>query len=139
MSIELLPLCAIDITLGAQVFVGPGPLGMRVIAEIESGTVTGERLAGTIRQTGGADWLLVNGRVGIVDVRMTLETDDGAVVFISYGGRVDLTDGPGAAPIYTAPTFEVSDDRYAWLNTVQAVGRGQLDGSRLVYELAEVR
>lgn len=38
-----------------------------------------------------------------------------------------------------APTFEVSDDRYAWLNTVQAVGRGQLDGSRLVYELAEVR
>ena len=29
--------------------------------------------------------------------------------------------------------------RYAWLNTVQAVGKGELDGSNLTYEWYEVR
>jgi hypothetical protein len=43
------------------------------------------------------------------------------------------------APVYTAPRFETGDERYAWLNRVQAVAKGELDGTTLTYEVFEVR
>lgn len=139
MSIELVPLCTIEIVLAEQVFVGEGPAGVRVVAEVDTLTVTGERLSGRQRGRASADWLTVVGTVGTVDVRATIETDDGAVVLITYRGRMDLSGGLGAAPIYAAPTFETGDERYAWLNLVQAVSKGTVDGDRVTYEVHEVR
>lgn len=139
MSIELVPLCTIDITLAEQIFVGEGPAGMRVVVEVDTLTVTGERLSGRQRGRAAADWLSVVGTVSTVDVRATVETDDGALVLVTYRGRMDLSGGPGAAPIYAAPTFETGDARYAWLNLVQAVSKGTLDGDQLTYEVHEVR
>lgn len=139
MSIELVPLCTMDITLGEQILVGTGGHGLRVVVEVAEATITGERLSGRLRGQAGADWVTVNGIVGTVDVRLTLETHDGAIVYLTYGGRIDMTNGPGTAPIYVAPTFETGDARYAWLNLVQAVGKGDLQGSALTYELHEVR
>ncbi|WCO65688.1 DUF3237 domain-containing protein [Iamia majanohamensis] len=140
MAIELVPLCTIDLLLAEEhVIVGQGPSGLRVIAEVESLTVTGERLSGGIKGTAAADWLTIVGTVGTVDVRGTIETDDGALVYMTYGGRMDLSQGQGGAPIYTAPRFETGDERYAWLNLVQAVAKGTLDGHHLTYEVAEVR
>ena len=40
---------------------------------------------------------------------------------VTYGGRIDLSKGPGQSPVYAAPLFETGDERYAWLNLVQAV------------------
>ena len=97
----------------------------------------GDRLSGTWRQ-GAGDWLVVNGGIGTVDVRAIIETDDGANVMVSYGGRLDLSNGPGAAPIFVAPRFECGHPAYTWLNLVQAVGKGDLDGAALTYEFAEV-
>ena len=139
MSIELIPLCTVDITLGEQVFVGAGGAGMRVIAEVATATLTGERISATLKGQSGADWVTVNGIIGVVDVRIAFETDDGAIIYVAYGGRIDFTNGPGTSPIYIAPTFETGDDRYAWLNVVQAVGKGDLQGSDLTYEMYEVR
>lgn len=140
MAIELIPLCTIDVTLAEeQLFVGEGPAGLRVVAEATSVVVSGERLSGRLKGHSAADWLAVAGTVGTIDARMTLETDDGALVYMSYGGRMDLADGPGGAPLYVAPRFETGDARYAWLNLVQAVAKGTLDGSSLTYEVAEVR
>lgn len=139
MGIELVPLCTVHVTMGEQVLVGEGPSGLRVVAEVAHGRVEGERLSGTWRQ-GAADWLVVStAGVGTVDVRAIVETDDGARIMVSYGGRLDLSDGPGAAPIYIAPRFETGHPDYVWLNLVQAVGKGDLDGTNLVYEIAEVR
>jgi len=74
-----------------------------------------------------------------IDVRATLETDDGATIFVSYQGRSDYTKA-GAAPIITAPLFETSDPRYLWLNKVQAIARGRAEGmSKLVYDIYEVQ
>ena len=42
-------------------------------------------------------------------------------------------------PIYVAPLFETGDPRYSWLNSIQAVGKGLLDGNRLSYEWFEAR
>jgi hypothetical protein len=35
--------------------------------------------------------------------------------------------------------YETGDERYAWLNRIQAVAKGTLDGQTLTYEIAEVR
>ena len=141
MGIELIPLCEIDITLGEPIVIGEGSQGLRLVYEVASGTIAGDRLRGVMHGNASADWVLVHGAIGTVDVRATFVTDDGAVVLATYGGRTDLAGGDdgGAGPIYVAPTFETGDDRYAWLNAIQAVGKGTLDGSSLRYEWYEVR
>ena len=141
MGIELVPLCEIDIVLADPIFVGDGSQGMRLIYEVASTSVTGERLRGTGVGNASADWVLVHGDVATVDVRCTFQTDDGALVLATYRGRTNLagTAVTEAGAIYVAPTFETGDERYAWLNSVQAVGKGTLDGADLHYEWYEVR
>jgi hypothetical protein len=139
MAIELVPLCDIDITLSDQVVVGQGPSGFRVVAEVGSVSVEGERLRGAGKGTSGADWLRIVDGIATVDVRFTVETHDGALVYVTYTGRSDFREGPGVHPIYAAPTFETGDERYAWLNLVQAVSKGTFDGTHVHYEIAEVR
>jgi hypothetical protein len=137
--LELIPLCTIDVTLAEPIMVGEGPAGVRLIYEVLDLTVEGDRLRGTLLGRAGADWVTVSGPVGSIDVRCTIQTHDGAIVLAQYQGRTDLSGGPGNSPIYVAPRFETADPRYRWLNAVQAVGKGVLDGSRLRYEWYEVR
>jgi hypothetical protein len=133
--VHLVPLATVSVTPGTRHQIDDGPFGDRVIAGIAEGRWDGERLAGQIVGAGG-DWA-VPGPAGVVllDVRQVLETDDGAIVYVSYRGRSDRSRGT-----YTvAPTFETSDERYRWLNAVQAVGRGRFEDGRLSYEMFEVR
>ncbi|MCC7076656.1 MAG: DUF3237 domain-containing protein [Acidimicrobiia bacterium] len=139
MAVELVPLCEVSVVLRDPIDVGIGPAGWRMIFEVEAARVRGERLNAELRGRAAADWLAVTGTTGALDVRATFETDDGAVVFAHYLGRTDLSRGPGASPIYVAPVFETGDPRYAWLNTLQAVGKGVLTGNHLEYEWFEVR
>lgn len=139
MSIELVPLCTVEIILADAILVGEGPAGLRIIFEVESAVAAGDRLNGRLHGKASADWATVSGTVANIDVRSTMQTDDGAIVFLEYTGRTDISGGPGSAPIYVAPRFETGDERYAWLNAVQAVGKGVLDGSTLVYEFHEAR
>jgi hypothetical protein len=140
MSIELVPLCIATIALKDPIVLPNTPSGMRTIIEVETAKLEGERLSGTMKGAAGADWATISPDLTCtLDVRMTFETHDGALVFVTYSGRIDLSQGPGQAPIYTAPLFETGDDRYAWLNKVQAVAKGTLDGATLTYEIAEVR
>ena len=139
MAIDLLPLCTIEIELAEAVVVGEGPRGVRLIFDVVSAVVEGDRLRGHLHGAANADWFTLVGTVGTLDVRASFETDDGAVIFSEYCGRTDVGRGPGSAPIYVAPRFETGDPRYAWLNVVQAVGKGTLDGSHLTYEWYEVR
>ncbi len=78
---------------------------------------------------------------GFIDIRLTLETHDGALVYVSYQGRRDIAQVIGGidAPVYITPQFETSDERYAWLNKVQAVGKGMEQGDSRVYEVYELR
>ena len=139
MAIELVELCTIDAVLSEPIVVGDGPSGTRMIFELLESTVTGDRFSGTQIGRASADWVTISGTVGTLDVRATIQTHDGAIVFASYLGRVDLTHGPGSSPIFVAPLFETADDRYRWLNTIQGVGKGSLDGTALHYEWYELR
>ncbi|HKA92695.1 MAG TPA: DUF3237 domain-containing protein [Acidimicrobiia bacterium] len=140
MAIELVPLCTATITLKDPMVLPNTPSGMRTIIEVEAAKLEGERLSGPMKGTAGADWATIGPDMTCtLDVRMTFETHDGALVLVTYSGRIDLSKGPGVSPIYAAPLFETGDDRYAWLNRVQAVAKGTLDGTTLTYEIAEVR
>ncbi|MEP7348425.1 MAG: DUF3237 domain-containing protein [Sphingorhabdus sp.] len=139
MSIELVPLATVELKPGTPVVVGDTGAGTRLVVDIEAAVWTGERI--NARQVGraAADWPLIgSGGIGKLDVRTTLQTDDGAIIYVHYNGRsVSDADGP---ILRTAPLFETAAPQYAWLNAVQAVAKGriQTDGM-LVYEVYEVR
>jgi hypothetical protein len=142
MTIELVPLCTATLTLADPIMIPDTPAGMRIIVEVEDFVVEGERLRAHQRGKAAADWLAVNAAmIGTIDVRALLETDDGALIYTWYHGRLDLSRGTGASPAYSAPLYETGDERYAWLNTVQAIAKGIVsdDGKQLVYEICEVR
>ena len=139
MTLELIPLCTVAVTLREPIAVGAGPAGLRLVYEVEEATVKGDRLNGRMIGQASADWLTITGTTATLDVRATLESDDGAVVFAQYTGRTDISGGPGTSPIYVAPRFETGDERYAWLNSIQAAGKGELDGAQLTYEWYELR
>jgi len=139
MTLELIPLCTVAVTLRDPIAVGAGPAGMRLIYEVAEATVKGDRINGRMIGQAAADWLTITGTTVSLDVRLTFETDDGAIILAQYTGRSDLTQGAGGAPIYVAPRFETGDERYAWLNSIQAAGKGALDGLQLTYEWYELR
>lgn len=140
MSIELVPLCTATIRLSDPFVMPDCPSGTRIIVEVSDAVMEGERLNGKQKGVAAADWMTLSAAmIGTLDVRALFETNDGALVFTTYRGRVDMSKGPGTAPIYTAPLYETGDERYAWLNAVQAVAKGTLDGQNLTYEIYELR
>lgn len=144
MSVELVPLCTLHIQLKAPIVVGAGCAGTRLIVEVASIAVKGDRLSGEMIGTAAADWILVGPEgTANVDVRAAMRTDDGAIIFIQYNGKIaaDVSQGMKLpATGYVAPRFETSDQRYAWLNRIQAVGKGTLhENFSLDYEWYEVR
>lgn len=134
-GLELIPLARVVLTPGAVHRIEGGPFGDRIVAAVGTGRWEGDRISGAIVGAGG-DWATPGaGGAMLIDVRQLVETDDGAVIVVTYHGR-----GDRARRTYTvAPTFETSDERYSWLNLVQAVGRGSFVDGELVYEMYEVR
>ena len=51
---------------------------------------------------------------------------------------VGIGDGAGGFFLKTAPVFECGDERYAWLNLVQAVSYGRASDDVLTYEVFEL-
>jgi protein subunit release factor A len=72
-----------------------------------------------------------------MDVRLTVETHDGAIVYITYGGRIDISAGIEGAAVYSTPRFETGNERYQWLNKIQAVA-GVISNGVLKYEIYEL-
>lgn len=140
--IELVPLCKMDIRLAPALAVGTGPAGDRTVGGITKVTVSGERLNATLAGPAAADWLVRTGPFGVIDARMTLRTNDDALIYVTYGGRLDLSNPKAGIFATIAPVFETGHKAYAWLNGVQAIGKGMItlgaDGGSLNYDLFEV-
>ena len=113
--------------------IGQTPAGTRQIFVVKGGTFEGPRLRGRIEPPGG-DWLTRRpDGTGRLDVRVTLRTDDGAAILMTYRGITRPTES--GTSIRTAPLFETGDPRYAWLNAVQAVGVGGREGTAVSYDV----
>lgn len=123
-------------TDGTPVMIPAAPQGTRMLIGASTGKFAGERLQGTVVAPGG-DWVTQRADGSIkLDVRLTLMTDDGAAILVSYNGIGVFEDGSLKAR--SAPLFETGDERYAWLNHVQAVGIGSLSGTTVEYEVYEL-
>ena len=104
-----------EVSLERPQMIGEIPEGIRAIFYVTKGEVTGPKLRGRILP-GGGDWLTVRtDGVGILDVRGTLESDDGALIYMAYTGVGDLgEDGyqkflrgelPASVKLRVAPPF----------------------------------
>lgn len=122
--------------------IGPVPEGVRATFFISGGEVSGPKLRGKIRSV-GADWALVR-QDGVLelDVRTTLETHDGALIYTHYRGLGDLgADGyqkflagqlPPRLPLRTTPAFRTSAPQYQWLHRRLCVGIGEADLEKFI-------
>jgi len=138
MTIELIPLATAKITLREPIVLEGTSMGTRMIFEVEAAEFFGDRLAGKLKGQAAADWLLVGPNdVCTLDIRATLETHDGALIYSAYKGRTDISDPDSA--IYVAPLYETGDERYLWLSKIQCVGKGFLTDNILNYEIFELR
>lgn len=131
--------------------IGAGPFGHRMIARVTGGRVEGPRLNGEV-VPGGGDWALIDGKNTLrLDARITLRSDDGALIFASYRGVITPIDPatvaraiagtlePGELYYRTTPVFETGDERYAWLNTVVCVAVGNISAEGVSYDVFAVR
>lgn len=122
--------------LKPPVDMGAGPYGARLFFEVIGGEIEGDRLSGTLLP-GGGDWILVGADgYGRIDVRLNIQTHDGACIYLRYFGVLEMTPavqnaiatggGTGFEDQYfrTNPRFETGDQRYAWLNQTLFVGVG---------------
>ncbi len=114
-----------------------GPQGSRLIMGVAHGTAKGPALNGTAVPGPGSEWATLRADGSLkVDVRLVIETDDGAHIAMFYGGV--MVQGEDGAQIRTAPVFETGDERYAWLNNIQAVGIGGPGGLGVKYDVYRV-
>jgi Protein of unknown function (DUF3237) len=140
-ALRLLYTCRVAV--GAPLVVGNGPHGARRIIPIQGGSFTGPRLSGRVLP-GGADWQVVRSDgVTELEARYTLETDDGALIYVFNPG---IRTGPKAVMeglaggdkcdsgeyyFRTRPVFETGAAQYQWLHAIVAVATGE----RLVDEV----
>jgi hypothetical protein len=104
-----------------------GPQGTRVIIGVTGGTFSGPRLHGILLPPAG-EWATVRPDGSArADVRLTLQTEDGALILMTYHG-IGRPQPDGSPDVRTAALFETGDARYAWLNTIQAIGLGTAVG-----------
>jgi hypothetical protein len=155
-TLKARPLCTVDIRLDddAPLPLGKSPFRNRRVSYIAGGTVEGERLRGEV-MAGGGDWSeLGQGTDGaaltLVDVRSLWKTHDGAMIYVTYSGRLvipqavlgDFRDPAKVEALSEndyyfriQPTFETADERYGWLNALVAVGYGKRTARGVRYRI----
>src|SRR5205823_14452779 len=118
------PLMTLRLTTAPTQDIGAGPHGTRVTFPITGGAFEGDRLRGKVLP-GGDDWTVKRSDgVMELDLRITLETHDGALIHMTFEGIRD--DGaPGARYFRTVPRFETAEPKYSFLNRLLAVGTGE--------------
>jgi hypothetical protein len=119
--------------IGTRTVLENGPQGTRTIVQIVGGRFEGPRVKASV-QTPAGDWI-TNRADGSyrLDVRLTLKTDDGALILVTYNGIGQTTEA--GASLRAAPLFETGDARYTWLTRLQAVAVGERAGTTVSYDI----
>jgi hypothetical protein len=143
-------LFTVTLTVGTMHNLGKTPLGDRRVAVVTGGRFEGAKMKGTVEE-GGSDWILIRPDGALqLDVRLTLKTDDGALIGVRYSGfrhgPADVLDrlnrgesvDPSSYYFRIAPFFETSAPKYDRLNRVVGVGTGHRLPQGPVYDIYEV-
>lgn len=123
--------------------------GHRGIAAVKGGRFEGARLSGNVAP--GHDWFITRADgCLLIDVRLTLTTDDGASIYLTYQGSMRgsadalarFRKGEQLAPdeyaLHVVARFECGDARYRWLNDLLAVGVGEQTPGGPIYRIFEI-
>jgi hypothetical protein len=129
---------------------GVTPSGHRWIISPTGGIFEGPKIKGRVLP-GGGDWLVERSDGSrVLDVRITLCTDDGHQIYVQYRGLFHCTPDvmqrlaqgervdPGEYYFRTAPFFETASEKYGWLNRVMAVGVGRRTPTQVAYTVYAV-
>ena len=106
--------------------------GHTSIAPVAGGTFSGPRIAGTVHP-GGADWITQVSGHSSLDVRITLETDDGEFIYMSYTGIV--RSGEDGLYWRVRPVFHTASEEYDWINHVVAIGKSKQVPGKVAYDI----
>jgi Protein of unknown function (DUF3237) len=149
--IQTRPLFTLALQVPPIVDLGMTPNGQRRIATVSGGTFKGERMNGKVQASPGGDWILVRpDGATVLDVRLTLETDDKQLIFMTYRGlrhgpkeviaRLNAGEAVDPSLYYfrSTPVFETASQKYDWLNRIISVGTGRREPSGPIYEVFEV-
>jgi hypothetical protein len=122
--------CAVEL-VPAQVV--KSPLGLRLNYVLREGVAEGERVRGRFLP-GGGDWIVVGSDgLGRIDIRATLETHDGELVYTTFTGLASIPKEVAARLaagerarwdevfMRSMARFETGAAQYTWLNSVFAV------------------
>ena len=145
------PLFTISMTLDPVMEVGNTPAGNRRVFTVSGGHFEGDRLKGVVLPQASSDLLLVRADGSSQqDARLVLKTDDGVIIVMTYRGvrhasaevseRIARGEQVGSSEYYlrTAPFFETSAPKYAWLNKIVAVSVGERQPNGVSYQVFEI-
>jgi hypothetical protein len=145
------PLFTLTMKLPPTMELGDTPAGRRRVFTVSAGQFIGDRLRGEVLPQAGSDLLLVRqDGSSQQDVRLILRTDDGALILMTYRGirhasdevnaRIARGERVPASDYYlrTAPFFETSSEKYAWLNKIVSVAVGERQPDGVSYEVFEI-
>jgi hypothetical protein len=127
-------ICSFTATLRREM-IGPLAEGIRVNYHITGGEVDGPKLRGKLRP-GGADFAnMRRDGVGLLDIRATIETHDGAVIYVVGSGRAYTGedayeralkgDLPPIIPTRAALYLATVHPDYLWVNRLQFIEIGE--------------
>ena len=144
------PLFIFQIEVKPPSVIGATPGYDRRIGEIAGGLFEGDRLRGKIL-SGGSDWQSLRSDGAItLNVRLVMQTDDGALIGMTYLGMrhgpkevMDrLSRGERVSPseyyMRATPYFETASEKYGWLNRVVSVGYGHRMTGGAIYQVFEI-
>ncbi len=144
------PLFIFQIEVKPPSIVGATPGHDRRIGEIAGGRFEGERLSGKIL-SGGSDWqsLRADGATTL-NVRLVMETHDGALIAMTYLGvrhgpkevldRIARGESVNPSEYYmrATPYYETASPNYGWLNRVVSVAYGHRVAGGAIYQVFEI-
>ena len=128
------PLMTLRLSTAATEEIGSTRQGTLSIFPVTGGSFEGDRLRGKVLP-GGGDWVTVkpDGTYEL-DLRVSLETDDGALIHMTFTGvRDDANDY-----FRTLPRFETAAPKYAFLNRLLAVGIGEIRPDGPIHTIEEI-
>jgi hypothetical protein len=113
----------------------------------------GGKVSGEFRREGSGRIVVRKDGVGVIDVRATLDTTAGALIAVTYQGRLDLREDGyrryledgfprrDMIPLPMAVRFHTTYPTYLWLNRLQGVGIGLIEPARAIvaYDVYTVR
>ena len=144
------PLMTVRIAATTAQKLGRVAHGTRSVVPVTGGDFEGAQLRGKVLP-GGGDWLLLRSDgVLELDLRITLETDDHALIYMTFQGlrhgppdaiaalgRGEIVD-PASYYFRTLPRFETSSEKYAFLNRIITIGFGEARPDGAVHRIEEI-